>query len=87
MSAFKRFMGLVWIALALFVLYMMVSQSTIELAAAKKATDAAKIVDTKIFWYSILPIFLPLVFGMGLFGYFALKGEYNEIPRDSAHLQ
>ncbi|MCC7464954.1 MAG: hypothetical protein IT261_01715 [Saprospiraceae bacterium] len=42
--------------------------------------------DTQMFWYIIIPIFLPIILGLLLFGWYAWKGEYDVIARDSEHL-
>jgi len=71
MNRLKQYSGIFWIALAVFGVYLMVHQATIEFG--KKPA-----LDTRIFWYTIIPIFTPIMFGLGLFGYYCLKGEYNQ---------
>ncbi len=66
----KQYFGILWISLAAFGVYLMVHQAGIEF----RRNPA---LDTRIFWYTIIPIFTPIMFGLGLFGYYCLKGEYN----------
>ena len=40
--------------------------------------------DTRIQWGVFVIIFLPIVFGLFLFGWFAWKGEYDHLPESSA---
>lgn len=73
MNAVKRLIGIVWIALALAAIWFLFTRAMAELSAATVTPDK------KIFWYTILPVYTPLMLGMALFGYYALKGEYDRI--------
>lgn len=73
MNAVKRLIGIVWIILALAAIWFLFTRATAELSAATVTPDK------KIFWYTILPVYTPLMLGMALFGYYALKGEYDRI--------
>ncbi len=84
MDSIKRLSGFIWILLGVGAVYLMVRQMGIEVAAATAANKA--VLDTKMFWYIILPIFTPIMAGLCIFGWYAWKGEYDVIPRDSAHL-
>lgn len=67
----KQYAGIIWITLAACGVYLMISQAGIEF-------DQNPALDTRIFWYTIIPIFTPIMFGLGLFGYYCLKGEYSQ---------
>jgi hypothetical protein len=71
MNAIKKFSGIVWIVLAFAAIWFLFSRAGAELSAANVKPDK------KIFWYSILPVYTPLMLGLALFGYYALKGEYD----------
>lgn len=73
MNAIKRLAGLLWIVLAFAAILFLFSRAGAELTSANVTPDK------KIFWYTILPVFTPLMLGMALFGYYALKGEYNRL--------
>ena len=75
MKQLKRLAGLVWMALALLAVYLMVHQAGIEFAKSPA-------LDTRVFWYTIIPVFMPIMAGLGLFGYYCLKGEYNRSVLD-----
>lgn len=69
MNLLKRALGIVWIALGPLVLYYLVKTGAAEIA--KKP-----VIDTKIQWGVFIGISIPIVLGIVLFGYYALKGEY-----------
>lgn len=70
MNSIKRLAGLVWIALAVYAVYLMIHQAGIEFGASPK-------LDTRIFWFTIIPVFVPIMAGLALFGYYCFKGEYD----------
>jgi hypothetical protein len=71
MNELKKIAGLFWILLSIAALWFLWSRALLELHATAVKPDK------KIFWYSILPVYTPLMFGLILFGYYALKGEYS----------
>ncbi|HLK31265.1 MAG TPA: hypothetical protein VKT28_21985 [Puia sp.] len=71
MNALRRIAGFVWIALAPVLIYYLVSTALSEIA--KKP-----VIDTKIQWAVFIIIFIPIAIGLVIFGYYALKGEYDE---------
>ncbi len=80
MKSLKKFAGVLWILVALFATFLMLRQASSEFAASPA-------LDTRIFWYTIIPVFLPIMGGLGLFGYYCLRGEYgNETDRDIEHI-
>lgn len=81
MNALKRFSGFIWIVLGLVAIYLMFKQAGTEIAEAR--AGARPLLDTRMFWYVIIPIFTPIMLGLCLFGWFAWKGEYNVIADDS----
>lgn len=72
MNSLKRLAGLVWMALAAYAMYLMVHQAGTEFSKSPA-------LDTRIFWYTIIPVFTPIMIGLGLFGYYCLKGEYDRL--------
>lgn len=72
MNALKRYLGIVWVAggvlLAILLTYKAVNAFS---AAAVSAEDY-------VFWAVIVTIFIPIIIGFVLFGYYALMGEYGE---------
>jgi predicted Na+-dependent transporter len=84
MNSLKRLAGFIWIALGAIVIYLLFSQAGIEITEAN--AGKRPLLDTQMFWYIIIPIFLPIIVGLLLFGWYAWKGEYDVIARDSEHL-
>ena len=73
MNTIKKLSGIVWIVLAFAAIWFLFSRAGAELSAANVKPDK------KIFWYSILPVYTPLMLGLALFGYYALKGDYDKL--------
>jgi hypothetical protein len=73
MNAIKRFAGIIWILAAAGAIWFLISRAGVELGAAKVTPDK------KIFWWSILPVYTPLMLGLALFGWYAFKGEYDKL--------
>jgi hypothetical protein len=73
MQTLKRFLGIVWIALALAAgWYLLVNQALPKFQSAQPEDKIPALI------YSC--ILMPLITGgLGLFGYYALKGEYSSI--------
>jgi hypothetical protein len=42
--------------------------------------------DTRIQWTVFILVFIPIAFGLLLFGWFAWKGEYDRLPESSAEV-
>jgi hypothetical protein len=76
MNQLKRYLGILWIILAPVAIYYLVKTAASEIAAKP-------VIDTKIQWGVFVIIFIPIAFGLALFGYFALKGEYDHLPERS----
>ncbi|HEY1025775.1 MAG TPA: hypothetical protein VGE26_11465 [Sphingobacteriaceae bacterium] len=71
MDMLKKALGVLWLlagaALAVYLPYKAVSELT---AAAASSEDF-------VFWIVITGIFIPISVGFILFGFYALKGEYD----------
>ncbi|MFN3664837.1 MAG: DUF6814 family protein [Sediminibacterium sp.] len=70
MKQIKRIAGIIWILLGPVAVFFMIKTAANEIAA-KPSTD------TWIQWGVFVVVFLPIAFGLSLFGYYALKGEYD----------
>ena len=79
MNTIKRFAGLIWILLGPFAIYYLIKTASEEIA--KKP-----VLDTKIQWFVFVIIFIPIAVGLMIFGYYALKGEYDHLPESSKEL-
>jgi hypothetical protein len=79
MNALKKYLGIVWILLGPVSIYYLIKTAASEIA--KKP-----VIDTKIQWGVFVVIFIPIAIGMMIFGYYALKGEYDHLPKSSAEI-
>ena len=75
MNALKKWSGLIWVILGPLGIYYLVKTAAGEIA--KKP-----IIDTKIQWGVFVIVFIPIAIGIMIFGWFALKGEYDRLPGD-----
>jgi uncharacterized membrane protein len=71
MGVLHKLLGVVWIALSIFTAYYIVSTAIAEISAGTPE-------DAAIFWPIIIFIFLPILAGLALFGYYSIKDEYHE---------
>lgn len=79
MNRIKRFAGIIWMALGPIACYFLISTALSEIA--KKP-----VLDTKIQWGVFVLVFLPIAIGLVIFGYYALKGEYDHLPQNSTDI-
>lgn len=79
MNKIKRFAGIIWMALGPIACYFLISTAISEI-------EKKPVLDTKIQWGVFVVVFLPIAFGLVIFGYYALKGEYDHLPESSTDL-
>jgi hypothetical protein len=71
MNLIKRIAGILWIVAGPFAIYYLVTTAISEI-------NKNPIVSTKVQWIVFVGIFIPIAICMIIFGYYALKGEYDE---------
>ena len=71
MNSIKRILGVVWMILGPLAVYYLIKTASTEIA--KKP-----VIDTKIQWIVFIIICIPISIGLFIFGYYALKGEYDD---------
>ena len=79
MNAFKKGLGLLWMLLGPASIIFMFIQALDKIGLAPEGvakTNAA------LQWGIILFIFIPISAGLVIFGYYAFKGEYDQLPED-----
>jgi predicted Na+-dependent transporter len=79
MNALKKWLGIVWILLGPVAIYYLIKTAAAEIA--KKP-----VIDTKIQWAVFIIVFVPIAIGMIIFGYYALKNEYAQLPESSKEI-
>ena len=70
MNQIKKLAGIIWLLLGPACIYFIVRAAAHEIAAKPG-------VDTVVQWGVFVVMFIPIAIGMSIFGYYALKGEYN----------
>lgn len=83
MNAIKKFLGLIWMLLGPAVVIFMFMQAIDKIG---KAAEGVAKTNTTLQWVIILVIFIPVCFGLMIFGYYAWKGEYEHLPENSNEL-
>ena len=80
MNKLKRILGLVWMAMGPLAVYYLVKTAASEIS--KKP-----LIDTKIQWGVFVIVFIPIASGIVIFGWYALKGEYDHLPISSEEIE
>ena len=76
MNQIKRYTGIIWLLLGPVGVFYLLKTAAGEIA--KKP-----VIDTKIQWGVFEGVFIPIAIGMMIFGWYALKGEYDHLPESS----
>ena len=79
MNTLKRIAGIIWIILGPVAIYYLVKTGIAE-------THKKPVIDTKIQWAVFVIVFIPIAIGIMIFGYYAIKGEYDHLPESSAEI-
>ena len=79
MNMIKRILGVIWMLMGPLAIVYLVRTAMHEIA--KKP-----VIDTKIQWGVFIIVFVPIAIGIVIFGYYALKGEYEHLPESSSEL-
>ncbi|WP_256002924.1 MULTISPECIES: DUF6814 family protein [Pedobacter] len=77
MNALKKALGIFWILLGPASIIFLFAQA---IEKTGLAPDGVARTNTALQWGIILCIFIPISAGLVVFGYYALKGEYNRLP-------
>ena len=81
MNLLKRIMGFIWMVIAPVVIYFLVMGAIHNINST-----GTKDINKPIPWVIIITIFTPIAIGLMIFGYYALKGEYDKLPGSSEEL-
>jgi hypothetical protein len=76
MNTLKKYLGMLWIAVAVATYSILLKTSIAQISAKPTA-------DTIIQWSIFAIIFLPIAFGMVIFGWLAWKDAYEQLPVSS----
>ena len=81
MNAVKKIMGIVWIIIAPVIIYFLITGAVHNINST-----GTKDINKPIPWIIIITIFTPIAIGLMIFGYYALKGEYDKLPESSEEI-
>jgi hypothetical protein len=81
MNMLKRYLGIIWLILAPVVIYFLVRGAITHIDPQGK-----KDINNPVIWIIIITIFTPIAIGLMIFGWYALKGEYDNLPETSEEL-
>ncbi|NCI48661.1 hypothetical protein GWC95_01910 [Sediminibacterium roseum] len=70
MNKVKRIAGIIWLLLGPVAVFYLVKTAAAEIAAKP-------VMDTKIQWGVFVVVFIPIAIGISVFGWYAVKGEYD----------
>ena len=82
MNAVKKYLGIIWLVLGPALIFFLVYGAIQNIDPAGK-----KDINNPIIWIIIIAIFTPVAIGLIIFGWYALKGEYDHLPESSAEVE
>lgn len=80
-NAFKRYFGLIFLFIAPFVIYELISGALQHIDSKKSG-----LINSPVNWIVIIAIFIPIAIGLVIFGWYAFRGEYDHLPESSKGL-
>jgi uncharacterized Tic20 family protein len=82
MNALKKYLGIIWLLLGPAVIFFLANGAIQNIDHAGK-----KEINNLTIWIIIITIFTPIAIGLMIFGWYALKGEYDHLPESSAEVE
>jgi predicted Na+-dependent transporter len=79
MKQIRKFFGLLCMLMGPLSIYYLMTTAIDEI-------NHKPVIDTKIQWIVFVIVFIPIALGLILFGYYAMKGEYERLPESSAEI-
>lgn len=80
MNQLKKILGFLWMVIAPVIIYFLI------MGAVHNIGEGTKDINKPIPWVIIISIFTPIAIGLMIFGYYALKGEYDHLPENSEEI-
>ena len=82
MNLLKKYLGIIWLLLGPAVIFFLVYGAILNINP-----HGTKDINNPVIWIIIIAIFTPVAIGMIIFGWYALKGEYDRLPESSADVE
>lgn len=83
MKSIKKFLGLIWMLLGPLAMSFLFIQAIEKVGLTHTEIERT---NTILQWAIILFIFLPISLGLMIFGFYAWKGEYDQLPETSEEI-
>ena len=74
-------LGIQWLILGTAVIIFLLSGAVANIDPAGK-----KDINNPVIWVIIIAIFTPISIGLMIFGWYAIKGEYDHLPESSSEV-
>ena len=81
MNQFKQKLGILWILAGIGLMALLVAGAINNIDPAGKRD-----INNPVIWIIIIAIFTPITIGLIIFGWYALTGEYDQLPQDSKQI-
>ena len=82
MNSLKKYLGLVWFLLGPALIFSLIYGAILNIDPAGK-----KDINNPVIWAIIIAIFSPIAFGLMIFGWYAMSGEYHPLPESSKDVE
>ena len=82
MNILKKYLGIIWLLLGPAFIFFLIYGAILNIDPAGK-----KDINNPIIWIIIISIFTPIAIGLMIFGWYALKSEYEQLPESSAEIE
>ena len=82
MNSLKKYLGIIWLLLGPAIIFFLVRGAIINIDPSQ-----SKEIHNPVVWIIIITIFTPIAIGMMIFGWYALKGEYDRLPESSREIR
>jgi hypothetical protein len=79
MNNIKRWLGIIWMIMGPVTVFYLIKTAAAEIAKNPVSS-------TIIQWSVFVIVFLPIAIGLIIFGYYAFKGEYDQLPKSSKEI-
>ncbi|MBC6111750.1 DUF6814 family protein [Pedobacter fastidiosus] len=80
MNALKKFLGVIWMIAGPLAMAFLIVQAIQKVGLTHTEIERT---NTILQWAIILFIFFPISIGLVIFGFYAVKGEYDQLPESS----
>ncbi|RYY55465.1 MAG: hypothetical protein EOO09_10300 [Chitinophagaceae bacterium] len=81
MNSLKKLLGIFWIVTGIAVFILLVAGAVLNIDPS-----GTRDINNPVIWIIIITIFTPISIGLIIFGYYAIKGEYDSLPTNSGEI-